>query len=178
VPDALKQLDQLQSPTVGTWRPALGLGAPVAEGQLLGRLVRVGRPLEVRVPAGVHGVLLDVRLEGSWVACGDSLARWGQGSALVSAGAEEAAVDASAVAGARAVRADTDGTVYLRPEPGKPPFAAEGEAVGAHQTLALVEVMKTFTPVRAPVAGVIARVDVVEGQSVREGQALVWIRSS
>jgi biotin carboxyl carrier protein len=173
---ALKQEDALQAPTVGTWRPALGLGAPVSEGVVLGRLIRLGRPLEVVAPSGVAGVVVELRASGAWVGCGDLLVRWGTGGLAGSLGAPVEAAGAELVPGAKPVRAETDGTVYTVPEPGKPPFAGEGTAVSQHQTLALVEVMKTFTPVRSPFAGVVARVDVSNGQAVREGDTLLWIR--
>jgi acetyl-CoA carboxylase biotin carboxyl carrier protein len=75
------------------------------------------------------------------------------------------------------VTADTDGTFYSRPEPGAPDFVAEGDEVARAATLGLVEVMKTFSPVRAPVAGVVVKVLVGDGEAVRAGQALMWIGS-
>ena len=80
-----------------------------------------------------------------------------------------------APAGAVAVRAPTDGTVYLRPDPSRPAFASEGAALGSTDTVALIEVMKTFTPVRAGLAGRVVRVDVSDGASVQEGAVLAWI---
>jgi acetyl-CoA carboxylase biotin carboxyl carrier protein len=76
------------------------------------------------------------------------------------------------------IRTDTDGTVYLRPEPGAACFVTAGQAVRAQETLALVEVMKTFTPVRAQVEGTVARVCVSDGDPVTEGDVLFWMDPS
>lgn len=173
--DAVKDGATLASPAIGTWRPAVGLGAPLVPGMVLGRLVRVGRPLDVVAPAGVAGVAVHVAPAGAAVQWGDPVVRMGEGGmgAFVDAPVAEVA---DAPAGAVAVRADTDGTVYLRPEPGAAAFAVEGAQVVANATLALVEVMKTFTPVRAPSAGVVARVDVADGASIEAGTVLLWLR--
>jgi acetyl-CoA carboxylase biotin carboxyl carrier protein len=70
------------------------------------------------------------------------------------------------------VRAETDGTVWLRPTPGAPPFTEVGRTVAAGETLALVEVMKTFTAVRAPVAGRITAIGAADGAAVEAGAML------
>ena len=172
--EALIEGDVLVAPSVGTWRPTVALRAPLAEGARLGELIRDGRPLEVRAPAGVSGVALIVAPSGAWVAYGDALVTRGDGALAGVAAAGPAAV-AGGPEGAVAVRAETDGTIYLSSEPGAPSFAAVGAKVAAHATLALVEVMKTFTPVRSAAAGTVARVDVSTGQAVREGQVLFWL---
>lgn len=172
--EALIDGDVLTSPSVGTWRPAVGLGTPMSEGLKLGELIRDGRPLEIRAPAGVSGVALTVAASGSWVACGDALVARGDGAlAGVTVVTHHAA--SGGPEGAVAVRAETDGTIYLSSEPGAPAFAAVGAVVAAHATLALVEVMKTFTPVRATQTGTVVRVDVTTGHAVREGQVLFWL---
>lgn len=45
------------------------------------------------------------------------------------------------------------GVVYLSPAPGAAPFKVAGDKVGVGDTLALVEVMKSYMPVEAEVAG-------------------------
>lgn len=177
--DAVKGSDgALGAPSVGTWQPAIGRGAPVGPGDLLGHLIRDGRPLAVHVPAGVGGVVLETPVRGTWLAFDEPVARLGEGVLGDAAdfAPPGAATTDDAPEGATAVRADTDGTVYLAPEPGKPPFAPQGTDVAANTTVALVEVMKTFTPARAPTAGTIVRVDVQDGGSVTAGQAILWIR--
>jgi acetyl-CoA carboxylase biotin carboxyl carrier protein len=153
----------------------VGVGAPLVAGQVLGVVVRVGRAVEITVPEGASGVAAVVAAPG-WVEYGTRLVQSGEG--LVAGWHVEVHPDDSeAPPGVRVVRADSDGTVYLRPDPASEPFAPAGAVVGAHHTLALVEVMKTFTPVRSPVGGTVERVLVAEAQAVSAGQPLMWLRS-
>ncbi|MFK7928521.1 MAG: acetyl-CoA carboxylase biotin carboxyl carrier protein subunit [Myxococcota bacterium] len=177
---ALASDGTLGSPSVGTWRPAIGLGAPLTPGMVLGTLDRAGDVLVVTAPASAHGVALHVAPDGSWVAFADVLVRPGEGGlgdAADLAAAPSSRGHGDVPADVTVLRADTDGTVYLRPEPGAPSFTTEGAAVEALSTIALVEVMKTFTPVRAPQTGEIVRVCVEEGASVEAGDALFWFRA-
>lgn len=64
------------------------------------------------------------------------------------------------------------GTFYRRPSPGEPPFKGEGDAVAVGDTVGLVEVMKSFTPVTAEVAGTITRFHVEDEDAVMAGQPL------
>ncbi len=65
------------------------------------------------------------------------------------------------------------GVVYLAPEPGAPPFVAPGQSVVAGQTLLLIEAMKTFNQIKAPKAGVVARILITGGAPVEYGQPLL-----
>ena len=67
------------------------------------------------------------------------------------------------------------GTFYRRPAPDQPPFKGEGDAVAVGDTLGLVEVMKSFTPVTADVAGTIVRFHVDDEDAVMAGQPLADI---
>lgn len=177
--DAALGEDALRSPTVGTWHPAIGPGAALAGGAVLGALSRAGRRWTVLAPPGCDGGAADVLADGAWVEHGAVLVTRGQASVHAHGGEGSARPASSAVGGppegAIVVVAETDGTVYLRSEPGAPPFAAEGAEVERSATLALVEVMKTFTPVRAPAAGKVLRVLVADGAAVQRGQPLVWL---
>ncbi|MCB9680868.1 MAG: hypothetical protein H6733_05290 [Alphaproteobacteria bacterium] len=165
----------LGAPGVGTWRPHVAEGVPLVPGARLGSLVCDGQVVPVIAPPDVGGVATDVLPAGTWVAYGAPLMVQGEGGPTVAA-AKVATQPGGGPEGCVAVRAETDGTVYLRPEPGAPAFAAVGSAVAANATLALVEVMKTFTPVRSPMAGTVERVDVGEAAGVGEGTPLFWIR--
>ena len=97
---------------------------------------------------------------------------------------EEVAQEASAMAhvappepGLIAVAAPMEGTVWQRPAPDQPPFRAPGDPVAVGDTLALIEVMKTFSPIRATVAGELAAWAVAEGAGVEPGQPVAWIRA-
>ncbi len=85
--------------------------------------------------------------------------------------AAEAPVD-----GLTAVRVAADGTFWQRQSPRDPPFAEVGGAIGVGTTLGLLEVMKTFAPVRASSTGVLARYAVADGAAVSAGDVVAWVR--
>lgn len=64
------------------------------------------------------------------------------------------------------------GTFYRRPQPGAPPYVEEGALVEEDTTVALIEVMKLFNPVKAGRRGRIRRICVENGQLVEYGQPL------
>ena len=67
------------------------------------------------------------------------------------------------------------GTVYVAPEPGKPPFVSVGSTVKEGDTLLIVEAMKTMNPILAPRGGKISEICIENGQPVEFGQALLVI---
>jgi acetyl-CoA carboxylase biotin carboxyl carrier protein len=69
------------------------------------------------------------------------------------------------------------GVAYLSAEPGSPPFVTVGQTVAAGQTLLLIEAMKTFNQIKAPKAGTVARVLVVNGAPVEYGEVLMILES-
>lgn len=73
------------------------------------------------------------------------------------------------------VTAPMVGTVYLAPQPGADPFVKVGDAVTEQQTVALIEAMKTFNPVRAPRAGTVTRILVGDTDPVEFGEDLMII---
>lgn len=72
-----------------------------------------------------------------------------------------------------AITASLLGTFWRRPSPEEPPFVEVGDRVEAGRTVGTIEVMKTFSEVVAPVAGVVTRVLVEDGAMVEYGQALM-----
>ena len=74
-----------------------------------------------------------------------------------------------------AVTSPMVGVAYLTAEPGAPPFVTEGQTVTAGQTLMLIEAMKTFNQIKAPKAGVVARIIVAAGAPVEFGEVLAVI---
>ena len=67
------------------------------------------------------------------------------------------------------------GTVYVSPEPGKPPFVKVGDTVKEGDTLMIVEAMKTMNPILAPRAGKITEICVKDAQPIEFGQTLLII---
>ncbi|NIK89388.1 acetyl-CoA carboxylase biotin carboxyl carrier protein [Rhizomicrobium palustre] len=74
---------------------------------------------------------------------------------------------------AGAVPSPMVGTVYVAPEPGKPPFVKVGDKVKEGDTLMIVEAMKTMNPIQSPKSGTITEVCVANGEPVEFGQTLV-----
>jgi acetyl-CoA carboxylase carboxyltransferase component len=74
------------------------------------------------------------------------------------------------------VRVGTDGTFWRRPSPRDPNYAELGQTVEPTQAIGLIEVMKTFAPVRAGHSGVVARFAVTDGTAVEAGAVVAWIR--
>ena len=65
------------------------------------------------------------------------------------------------------------GTVYVAPEPGKPPFVTVGSTVKEGDTLMIVEAMKTMNPITAPKGGKVSEICIENGQPVEFGQTLL-----
>ena len=96
------------------------------------------------------------------------------------------AVSAPAASKPQAAAPAQDGTVtvvapmigrfYAKPEPGAAPFVSVGTQVNPDSTVALVEVMKVFTAVRAGVHGVVTEICVQDEQLVEYGQVLLRVR--
>lgn len=174
--EAVRSGAALCSPTVGTWHPRIGRGAPLGAGLVLGVLYRAGEAVEVVAPDGATGVAVKVAPSGQWVEHGAALVECGEAAWAGAAVDPERTDESEAPPGVKVVRADTDGTVYLRADPASPPFVATGEAVRARQTVALIEVMKTFNAVRSPLSGTVERVLVGDAAPVAAGDPLLWLR--
>ena len=67
------------------------------------------------------------------------------------------------------------GVAYLAPEPGAKPFVKVGDAVKAGDTVALVEAMKTFNPIKSDKDGVVKEILVTDGAAVEFDQPLIVI---
>ena len=73
------------------------------------------------------------------------------------------------------VESPLPGTFYRSPSPGAPAFKSEGDAVTTGDTVGLIEVMKTYSPVIAEAAGRLVRFLVENEDPVMAGQALYEI---
>ena len=73
------------------------------------------------------------------------------------------------------VKAPMVGVAYLLPEPGAAPFVTIGDDVKVGQTVALIEAMKTFNPVKAARSGKVTSSIVENGAPVEYGEPLVII---
>ncbi|MFZ5481535.1 MAG: carboxyl transferase domain-containing protein [Myxococcota bacterium] len=106
-----------------------------------------------------------------------ALTRAGARASAGPAKAAEVAQVEAPVEGLTPVRVGTEGTFWRRASPRDPAFCEPGAVVEAGATLGLIEVMKTFAPVRAPLAGVVERFAVADGGAVDAGTVVAWIRA-
>lgn len=72
----------------------------------------------------------------------------------------------------KTILAPLPGIFYRTPAPDQPPFKSEGDAVAVGDTLGLIEVMKTFTPVLAEEAGRVVAFHVEHEDAVMAGLPL------
>lgn len=98
-----------------------------------------------------------------------------RGAAAVGAAKTVVAVAEAAVEGLVPVRVPADGTFWQRPGPRDPFFLLAGGAVAIGSTIGLLEVMKTFAPVRSASAGVLERYAAADGQAVNAGDVVAWL---
>jgi acetyl-CoA carboxylase biotin carboxyl carrier protein len=73
---------------------------------------------------------------------------------------------------ANEIKASLYGVLHLTPAVGEPPFVTVGQAIDAGQTVAVIEAMKMFHPVKAKVAGTLVDILAQAGVEVEAGQAL------
>lgn len=81
----------------------------------------------------------------------------------------------AAPGGQTVVRSPVSGVVHQSNNPGAPPLVRAGDRVEAGQGLCVLEAMKVFTTVAAPVSGVVGRILFSDGEEVSSGQPLVEI---
>jgi 3-methylcrotonyl-CoA carboxylase beta subunit len=74
------------------------------------------------------------------------------------------------------VRAPMAGSYWSRASPESKAFAAEDALVEAGDTVGLVEVMKTFSPIRAATTGTWVSGSVEDGGSISAGDVIGWLR--
>jgi biotin carboxyl carrier protein len=98
------------------------------------------------------------------------------GAATSAERAAAAVVQEAPVDGLVPVRIGTDGTFWRKPSPRDPALVEVGAQVQPSSAIGLIEVMKTFAPVRAGIAGTVERFTVADGGPVEGGQVVAWIR--
>ncbi len=73
------------------------------------------------------------------------------------------------------IRTGVPGVFYRRPSPAEAPYVEENGQVKQGDTIGLVEIMKSFHPVVADVAGTISRFLVDSDEEVAPGQEIAEI---
>ena len=157
------KLIRILAPTVGHWREAAEEGSLVKPGFSLGFIETLGVQHRILAPPGAVGVVVardaSAKAPGE-VAYGDVLLTLDPEAATGSLVA--AAADADADVGGLAFRSPLSGRFYLRPSPDQPPFVKVGDTIKVGQTVALLEVMKTFNRITYGGAGLPETAKVLE----------------
>lgn len=73
------------------------------------------------------------------------------------------------------IKATMPGVFYRRPAPEQAPYVEEGGEVTNGQTIALIEVMKTFNEVTADTSGTVTRFLLDDGDEVAMGQDIAEV---
>lgn len=76
------------------------------------------------------------------------------------------------------IKAQMPGVFYRRPAPENAAYVEDGERISEGQTIALIEVMKTFNEVKAEASGTVGAFLVEDGDEVDVGQDIVRLEDS
>ena len=71
------------------------------------------------------------------------------------------------------VKSPMVGVAYLSADPASPPYVKVGQHIKQGETLLLIEAMKTFNEVKAPISGIIKEIIILNSQPVEFGDDLV-----
>ncbi len=71
------------------------------------------------------------------------------------------------------IKSPIPGTFYRKPAPEEPPFVEVGDAVAEGDVVALVEVMKSFHPIKADAEGIVSGFALEDGEPVAAGMTIV-----
>lgn len=179
----------LQSPAVGLLSALADVGALARPGQAIATLHVLGRQIPLLVPDGVAGHLAELEGESPKPRRLQAVA---YGTALVQvlrvvAGEDPQFVTATTPAGEASglvLRAPQAGRFFRAPEPGAAPYIQAGDALQAGRSIGLIEVMKTFSPVKyqpgrgLPVSATAGTWLVDDGAEVEEGTPLLQLEDS
>ncbi len=174
---------EVLAPGVGLWTGAPAHGELLEPGARCGTLVTLGRAQALRLPAGPSGVVAGdpPSLRRAPVGAGELLFRLAPvpGAGIAAAAPQAARAGESALV----FRTAQAGRFWRRPEPGAAAYVGEGDLVENGRTIGLLEVMKTFQPVKYRAEhGLPARVKwlrwlTAEGAEVGEGEALAALEA-
>ena len=159
------------STTVGTWLSRCADGDSLQEGQVIGVLRQATRWTQVLAPHVGSGKVARVKLGHVSVQYGTPLFEISESSDI-----DVEKSETGLPSGVVEILAPMAGTIYFQPSPSEPVFASAGDLVAKNDTVALMEVMKSLTPVRVNRAGKIEMWLVENGAPVDAGQAIGWMR--
>ena len=165
--------DALVAGTVGTWVCEVDAGTVITAGLRIGRLRQARRWHPLLAPEGALGHTVASVVSGPQVVeHGSALLTLGE-SPVVETGPGEGTSEEE---GLVAVQVGMTGALYRRPAPNKADFAPVGAEVQERAVVALIEVMKTYNPIKVSQAGRIERWLVEDGETVESGTVILLLR--
>jgi acetyl-CoA carboxylase biotin carboxyl carrier protein len=75
------------------------------------------------------------------------------------------------------IRATMPGVFYRRPSPDADPYVEDGAAISPGQTVALIEVMKTFNELKSEIGGRVTKFLISDGDEVSMGQDIAEVEA-
>ncbi len=155
----------LLAPTVGLWRGQPAPGQLVTPGQSIGELEILGVVHRLVAPPEAAGVVVQgdggERLARRPVDAATVLLTLDPEGSVAAGQLRTAATPATDAETGIVFRAPLSGRYYARPAPGEDPFVQVGDIITEGQTVALLEVMKTFNRIAYGGAGLPTRAKVV-----------------
>ncbi|HBP16561.1 MAG TPA: hypothetical protein DEA08_02045, partial [Planctomycetes bacterium] len=174
---------RLTSPEVGIAVEQPRAGAVLVPGARVALLSTLYETVELVVPAGVAGRVLDPPSAPAPLGHGDEVLalQADEGGGLVAAPSEQADVGEAELV----VRSPQVGRFYRRPSPDQPPYLSLGDELSPGKTLGLIEVMKTFFQLRygdealgsLPERAKLVRFLAEDGEDVAQGQPLLELEA-
>lgn len=172
----------LKAPAVGLWRGRPAPGSLVTPGASIGQLEVLGVLYRLVAPTNAAGLVLDTGDERRARVPVDArtvLLTLDPNAAAAGAVATGATVEtAQATHGGLVFRAPLSGRYYARPAPDEPAFVTVGDVITEGQSLALLEVMKTFNRVTyggqgLPTSAKVVAIVPADGDDIEEDDVLL-----
>ena len=178
---------EILAPHVGVWRPGVQVGGMVQAHASLGEIEVLRDHVTLVAPEGAQGIIVRddaaVRMDRAQIPVDFRSVRVVlDPSGSVTDNAMRSTTIPTMANGALVVRAPSSGRFYLRPAPGKEPFVRVGDEITVGQTIALLEVMKTFNRVtyggaNLPERARVTRIAAQEDGDVATGDVLIEIEA-
>ncbi len=175
---------QLLAPGVGLYAKAPKEGSMFRAGDSCASFVVLDQVFELKVPVGVMGYVATEPPERKHkpVAFGEVLFEL-KPAAEGDMEMMEGAAAAGGASGLPVLLSPQAGRFYRNPDPDSPPFVQDGSEISVGKTVGLLEVMKTFNPVKysaqdgLPAKARVVRFLVEDSSDVDEGQPLMEVEA-
>ncbi len=141
------EVTRVLCPSIGRVMLSVQQGSVVSSGQTIGVLWRLNREFCLLLPDDVHGSVISIKGDSRIVplAYGEAFMELKQQEATSALTAKDAHPLTSS---SYSVDAPMDGMFYLSSSPHDPPYVKIGDTITPGQTIGLIEVMKSFFPLK------------------------------